>query len=98
MRELPVIDAVASDYQDQITFVAVAGRSSEAASRTRVGVWFDPSRILWGYDDDLWALFAVFGQPTTILISSDDVIVGGWRGALSEAELREELDRLVEIG
>ena len=97
MRELPVIDAVASDYQGSDHLRCRRREELEAASR-RVGVWFDPSRILWGYDDDLWALFAVFGQPTTILISSDDVIVGGWRGALSEAELREELDRLVEIG
>ncbi len=95
---MPVVDAVASDYQDQIAFVAVAGRSSEAASRKRVGVWFDPARILWGYSDDLWGQFGVFGQPTTILISSDDVIVGGWAGALSEEELREQLDRLVEVG
>ena len=97
-RELPVIDAVASDYRDQIAFVAVAGRSSEAASRERVGVWFDPARILWGYGDDIWGQFAVFGQPTTILISSDDVIVGRWSGAKSEEELRAELDHLVEVG
>ena len=95
---MPVIDAVASDYQDRIAFVAVAGRSSEAASRERVGVWFDPARILWGYDDDLWALYSVFGQPTTVLISSDDVIVGGWAGALTEDELREQLDELAAIG
>lgn len=95
---MPVVDAVASDYQDGIAFVAVAGRSSEAASRERVGVWFDPSRLLWGYDDDLWALYAVFGQPTTVLISGDDVIVGGWAGALSEDDLRSQLDRLLEIG
>ena len=93
-----MIDAVASDYQERIAFVAVAGRSSESASRERVGVWFDPWRILWGYDDDVWALFSVFGQPTTVLISSDDVIVGGWAGALSEEELRAELDRLAAIG
>jgi hypothetical protein len=93
-----VIDAVSTDYQDTIAFVAVAGRSSESASRARVGVWFDPNRILWGYDDDLWALYSVFGQPTTVLISSDDVIVGGWAGALTEEELREQLDRLATIG
>mgnify|MGYP001569082064 CR=1 FL=1 len=93
-----MVDAVASDYQDRVTFLAVAGRSTEAASRERVGIWFDPSRILWGYDDDVWALFGVFGQPVTFLISSDDVIVGGWNGARSEEELRSELDRLAGIG
>lgn len=93
-----MIDAVASEYQDRITFLAVAGRSSEAASRARVGVWFDPARILWAYSDETWRLFAVPGQPRTILISSDDVIVGGWFGTLDEAELRAELDRLAEIG
>ena len=93
-----MIDAVASDYQDQVAFVAVAGRSSEPASRARVGVWFDPARILWGYSDAIWALFGVPGQPRTILISGDDVIVGGWFGAKSEAELRAELDLLAGIG
>lgn len=93
-----MIDAIAPEYQDQITFVAVAGRSSLLASRARVGVWFDPERILWGYDDDLWGLYGVPGQPRTFLISSDDVIVGGWFGRLGEAELRAELDRLAGVG
>lgn len=93
-----MIDAVASDYLDEIAFVSVAGRSTEAASRDRVGVWFDPSRIQWGYSDEIWALFGVPGQPRTILISGDDVIVGGWFGAKSEAELRAELETLAAIG
>ncbi|WKZ83061.1 MAG: hypothetical protein QY307_02075 [Acidimicrobiia bacterium] len=95
---MPVIDAVASEYQDRITFLAVAGRSSLEASRTRVGDWFDPSRILWGYSDDLWALYAIPGQPASVLISGDDVIVGGWFGAVGEEALRAELDRLAAIG
>lgn len=93
-----MIDAVASDYQDQITFLAVAGRSSEDASAVRVGDWFSPDRILWGYDDDLWALYEVFGQPVSVLISGDDVVVGGWFGAVDEVTLRAELDRLATIG
>lgn len=93
-----MIDAVASDYLDDITFVAVAGRSSPEASAQRVGDWFSPDRILWGYDDDLWSTYEVFGQPVSYLISSDDVIVGGWFGAAGEAALREQLDALVAIG
>lgn len=97
-RELPVVDAVASDYQDEITILAVAGRSTEADSRVRVGDWFSPDRLLWGYSDDLWALYGVRGQPVSILVSSDDVIVDTWFGALSEDELRARLDALAAIG
>lgn len=95
---MPVVDAVASDYQDEITIVAVAGRSTEAKSRVRVGDWFDPDRLLWGYDDDLWGAYGVRGQPVSILISSDDVIVDSWFGALTESELRARLDALVAVG
>lgn len=97
-RELPVVDAVASDYLDEITILAVAGRSTEEKSRVRVGDWFDPARLLWGYSDDLWALYGVRGQPVSILVSSDDVVVDTWFGALPEDELRARLDALVAIG
>lgn len=93
-----MIDAVASDYLDSVTFLAVAGRSSPEASAVRVGDWFSPDRILWGYSDDVWGEYGVFGQPVSVLISSDDVIVGGWYGAAGEEALRAELDRLVAIG
>ena len=97
-RELPVVDAVASEYLDEIVFVAVAGRSTEQNSRAVVGAWFDPSRLLWGYDDSLWARYGVRGQPVSILVSGDDVIVDTWFGAISEADLRARLDALVAIG
>lgn len=76
----------------------MAGRSDEASSRQRVGVWFSPERILWGYDDSVWALYEVPYQPITFLISSDDVIVDMWFGALSEAEIRARVEALAEVG
>ena len=93
-----MIDAVASDYLDEITFLAVAGRSTPEASALRVGDWFDPGRILWGYDDALWGEYGVPGQPVSFLISSDDVIVGGWFGQVPEGYMRQEFDRLAAIG
>ena len=93
-----MIDAVAPDYLDRITFLAVAGKSTPGDSAKRVGNWFSPDRLLWGYDDDLWADYGVPYQPTTVLVSSDNVIVGGWPGSLNEADLRAELDRLAAIG
>jgi hypothetical protein len=91
---LPVIDAVASDYLDRVTFLAVAGRSTPEDSANRVGDWFSPDRLLWGYSDDVWALYGISYQPVTVLVSPDGRIVGGWFGALSEEEMRAELDAL----
>jgi thiol-disulfide isomerase/thioredoxin len=97
-RELPTIDAVAPDYAGAITFVFVAGRSTPEASRSRVGEWFSPERILWGYDDDPWITYEVFGQPNSFLISSDGVIVDHWFGHMPEPLLRDRLDALALIG
>jgi hypothetical protein len=92
------VDAVASDYLDDITFLAIAGSSSPEASAVRVGDWFDPNRVLWAYDDGLWDTYLVGYQPVSVLISSDDVIVERWFGAVGETELRAALDRLRAIG
>ena len=96
-RELPVLDAVAADYQGDVVFVAVAGRSTAAASAPRVGEWFSPDRMLWGYDEGLWGLFGILGQPTTVLITGADRIVGGWAGPLSADDIRAELDGLIAL-
>ncbi len=96
---MPVIDAVSQDYLDDITFLAVAGNSRRPErAADRAGDWFDPARILWGYSDEVWALYGVGTQPVSVLISSDDVIVDAWFGPASEEDLRGALDRLRAIG
>jgi len=92
---MPRIDAVASDYLDRVTIVAVAGRSTPDASALKVGDWFSPERLLWGYDDGIWDLYGVVGQPVAFLISGDDHVVGNWFGGQSEQQIREALDLLV---
>ena len=92
---MPRIDAVASEYQGRVTFVAVAGQSTPEQSALKVGDWFSPERVLWGYDDTIWDLYAVVGQPVGFLISGDDHIVSGWFGERSEQQLRESLDSLL---
>lgn len=94
---MPAVDEIAKDYED-IAFLAVAGRSSESESAERAPQWFDESRIRWGYSDDLWAQYEVFGQPTVFLISSDDVILGQWFGEQTEETIRDVLDQMVAIG
>ena len=95
---MPVVDAVASDYQDTITFLAIAGRSTPEASAARVGDWFSPDRLDWAYSDETWDLFGIPGQPVSVLLTSDGIEVDRWFGAASEADLRAALDQLAAYG
>jgi hypothetical protein len=92
---LPVIDEVASDYLDDITFLAVAGRGELGATRERAGTMFSDN-LLWGLDDSIWGLYGIPGQPASVLIT-DGVVVDLWFGAIGEVELRKRLDNLVLI-
>ena len=96
--ELPVIDAVASDYSQDITFLAVAGKSSPEKSAQRVDDWFDQDHLIWGYSDELWELYEVHFQPVSFLISSDGVVVEKFFGPVGDKKLRSALDRLLKIG
>lgn len=93
-REIPVIDAVAGDYQGEIAFVAVAQNSSLEASRERVGVWFSPERFQWGYSDEIGPQYGVRGQPAVALVR-DGRVVDTWFGPLDESEIRARLDALL---
>ena len=92
-----MIDAVASDYQDRVTFLAIAQSSTPEASAQRVGDWFSPNRMLWGYSDDIGPWYGVRGQPVTVLITANGKVVGQWFGRLPEADIRAELDALIAL-
>ncbi len=92
-----MIDAVASDYQDRVTFVAVAQNSTPEASAARVGDWFSPDRLLWGYSDEIGPWYGVRGQPVSFLITSDGKVAATWFGGIPEADIRAELDFLLEV-
>lgn len=88
-----MIDAVASDYLDEIRFIAVAGRSSYESSAERAAELFGPN-LSWGYGPEVWDLFGIRGQPASVMIGSDGVIVDSWYGALEEPQMRERFDFL----
>lgn len=93
---MPVIDAVAADYLDEIAFVAVAGRADMDRTAPRAAELFSDN-LMWGLDDTIWNLYGVPGQPASVLIAQG-VIVDQWFGAAGEETLRERLDRLVSLG
>jgi hypothetical protein len=76
--------------------VAVAGRSDlEPTARRAEELLTD--NVAWGLDESIWGLYDILGQPASVMITGDDVIVEGWYGALGEAALREKLDLLVSL-
>ncbi|MFQ5555489.1 MAG: TlpA family protein disulfide reductase [Acidimicrobiia bacterium] len=91
---MPVVDAVAGDYLDDVAFLAVAGRSTFDRTAPRAAELFGEN-LAWGFDESVWDLFGVFGQPFTVLVSGD-VIVASWFGALGEQEIRSRLDGLID--
>lgn len=92
---MPVIDQVANDYINDITFLAVAGRGDLDSTRDRAADLFS-NNIIWGLDDDIWSLYGIPGQPTSVLIANG-VVVDLWFGALAEPEMRKRLDNLVAV-
>jgi len=92
---LPVIDTVANDYLEEVTFLAVAGRGELGATTEEAGRLFSDN-LLWGLDDSVWGLYGIPGQPASVLIVGD-VIVDMWFGAISEDEFRTRLDNMLSL-
>lgn len=86
---------MATDYLDDVTFIAVAGRSDIGRTAERAETLFSDN-LAWGLDDRIWDLYGVPGQPATVLIV-DGVVVDQWFGSAPEQLLRERLDRLVTL-
>ncbi len=94
-RELPVVDEVSNDYLDEISFLAIAGRSDLGRSAEVADGLFSDN-LKWGYDESVWDLYGVPGQPVSILVSQG-LVVDLWFGAIGDSALRERLDNLVSV-
>jgi hypothetical protein len=92
---LPVVDKVAAKYQDEVTFVAVAGRGDVTKAAAAADLLFGKN-LKWGYDDSIWDLYGVPGQPATVLITQG-VVVDMWFGETSAAFLNERIDNLLTM-
>ena len=59
-----------------MAFLAVGGRSNESETAKAASSLIDEDVIKWGYSEQVWEAYEVFSQPTVMLISSDDVLLG----------------------
>ena len=87
---------MAADYQDDVQFLAVAGRSDMGSTADRAAELLTDN-VDWGLDDSIWDLYGIPGQPATVLISQG-VIVDQWFGAQGEDFLRERIESLLNLG
>ena len=51
----------------------------------------------WGLDDSIWDLYDILGQPASVMITGDDIIVDVWYGAIGDEQLRAKFDYLVSL-
>ena len=56
------------------------------------------SNVAWGFDESIWELYGIFGQPASVMITGDDIVVEGWYGAIGDEGLREKFDLLASLG
>lgn len=93
---MPVIDKVSADYADDISFLAVAWKGTEEATRARAGELIPSGRIPWGLDaeENVFQLYGIPYQPASVLITHDGIVLNSWAGAVGEDQLRTELDAL----
>lgn len=93
---MPVVAEVAQQYDDQVAFLAVAGRSDYDSTAQGAAQLFGDA-LQWGLGDDVWDLYGVRYQPVTVLLAGNDVIVDSWPGALSADEISARIDNLIAV-
>jgi hypothetical protein len=93
---LPVVDGLVPEYADSVRSIAVAGRAGYEETAARADELL--TNLEWGLDESVWDLYGVRGQPVSLLITGNDVVVDMWFGALDQDEIRTRLDRLVGYG
>ena len=96
---MPVVDSLATEYADEVDFVAPAWKSSLDATRVRAEQLFGSGEIMWGLDEDeeIFRLYGVPYQPVTVLIAADRTVVEAWDGLRAEDEIRAALDELIAL-
>jgi len=97
-RELPVVDNLAAEYQDEVDFIAVAYASTFDETAAGAARLMPSGAIRWGLDaeESVRGIYGISGQPWTVLISSSGQEVERWAGARGADEIKTSLDALID--
>ena len=95
---MPVVDSLAPDYADQVTFIGVAWKSSLERTASAAESLLPSGAVRWGLDEneDVFAAYLIPYQPWTVLISGSGVEVERWPGARPADEIRASIEQLIE--
>lgn len=95
---MPVIESISADYADDVTFLAVAWKGTLEDTREEAERLIPSGNVQWGLDagEEIFSLYGVPYQPVTVLVTHDKIIKDTWPGVLSEAEMRAEIESLIE--
>ena len=96
---MPVVDAIAKDYGDDIAFVAIAWKGTYDDTAAQAANLMQSGKIDWALDDDaeIFSLYGVPYQPVSFLITGDDKVYDTWPGVRDEAAIRRALDSLLGL-
>ena len=96
---MPVIDQLATEYQDRVAFVATAWKASLDATRQRARQLLPSGVVKWGLDEQqrIFSAYGVGYQPVTILIGADKTIVKSLFGAQGASSLRSGIEELLSV-
>lgn len=95
---MPVVDQLSAEYGDQVTFLAVAWKSSFNRTADRAAQLMPSGNIRWGLDEaeEIFQAYEVPYQPVTVLVTRG-TIVERWPGIRSGDELRAAVDNLIAL-
>jgi ABC-type amino acid transport substrate-binding protein len=96
---LPVVDAIAKEYGDDIAFVAIAWKGTYDDTAAQAANLMQSGKIDWALDDDaeIFSLYGVPYQPVSFLITGDNKVFDTWPGVRDEAAIRQALDSLLDL-
>lgn len=93
-KEMPAFQQVADDLGDQVAIVGVTDEDDLTAAREAADASGVSYPLLVDVDQELLTELEISGLPATVFVDAEGTIVGRHLGALTEAELSEQIEDL----
>ncbi len=99
-KELPIVDGIAADYTERVSFVAPVWRSVPESAESAAAELMPSGAIKWGLDNEevIFELYGVPYQPVTVVIAADGTVFDQWAGVRKAEEIRRTLDEVLGLG